>query len=114
MAYYDYEYHPTRGGYRGRIGGYRGTIGGPRGIYWGGYSRRYPRYDASYKSRAQTDYGDPFGDRGRRTPVRVIRGRTSRRYDRNYPPRYHTAGYDRGYRGAARVRGYDEGTEWLW
>jgi hypothetical protein len=71
---------------------------GDRGVgnrdmgYWGG--NRYDRdfgamgYDRSYKSRWETDFGDPFGDRSARTPMRMIRGE----YE----------GGDRGYQGANR------------
>nr|MDQ3389246.1 hypothetical protein [Gemmatimonadota bacterium] len=55
-----------------------------------GYGRNYssPRgpsggYDRNYKSRSQTDYGDPFGDRARNTPIRSIQG-GYRGYDRDH------------------------------
>ncbi|HEV2132444.1 MAG TPA: hypothetical protein VGR27_15115 [Longimicrobiaceae bacterium] len=109
---YDYDHHPSTGGYRGRIGGYRGAVGGFRGADWGrGYDRGFAgvsRYDRGYgdfgepyRSRAQTDAGDPFGDRQSRTPIRVIRG------DRQH-------GYDRPYGSSRRARGYDAGGGWFW
>ena len=81
-------------------------------------------YDRGYKSRWQTDYGDPYGDRQQNTPMRVIReqhgdydrGFTSTRYDRNfnsspYPMGYRSysarGGYDTGF--TTRNRGYDTG-----
>jgi hypothetical protein len=61
----------------------------------GGYDREMRSvgigYDEQYKSRAQTDYGDPFNDRQSHTPIRVMRGE-ARGYDRDW-----TGGYDRGY-----------------
>lgn len=68
-------------GYRGRSGqyGYGADYGatGPgqygRGL---GYEPGYPRergYDRhEYKSRQQTDAGDPFGDRQSHTPIRMV------------------------------------------
>jgi hypothetical protein len=74
-----------------------GYMGGDRDYgYMGG------GYDRDYKSRWQTDYGDPFGDRGANTPMRMIRGEYRSDYDRNFRP----TGYDRnfGYNASA---GYD-------
>jgi hypothetical protein len=51
-------------------------------------------YDRSYKSRWQTDYGDPFNDRDQRTPMRVIRGES-----RGYDASYFDNRYDSGFRG---------------
>jgi hypothetical protein len=52
----------------------------------GGYDRDMRSvgigYDEQYKSRAQTDYGDPFNDRESHTPIRVMRGE-ARGYDRD-------------------------------
>jgi hypothetical protein len=115
---YDHDHHPSAGGYRGRIGGYRGAVGGFRGADWG------RGYDQGYRSRAQTDAGDPFGDRQSRTPIRVIRGDPPRGYDggvwnpglgydHNFRHRYREYGYDRAYRGG-RARGYDSGGGWFW
>jgi hypothetical protein len=82
-----------------------------------GYDRPYWghdtwRYDENYKSREQTDAGDPFGDRQSGTPMRVVdeprdrgwfgRGGYDReqRYDASYR-------YDRGYGASNRPdRGY--------
>lgn len=82
------------GGYPGRYFGYGPHDGG------GGYradAYRYgadygAMYDRDYKTRAQTDYGDPFDDRSRGVPFRVMQGEFHAR-DR---------GYDRGYRGDDR------------
>jgi hypothetical protein len=97
-------------GYGGTTGnaGYGGTMGGQRntGGYGmdyagrnstGGYDQPYWghdtwRYDDNYKSREQTDAGDPFGDRQSGTPIRVVDeprdrgwfGGSSRDYDRNF------------------------------
>lgn len=101
-----------------------------------GYDRNYGAtgYDRGYKSRTETDYGDPFGDRQNRTPIRVMRGEyegggydrnysrnnnnnnnTGRTgYDRNYSanpmgydPYYNNSGYDNQRRSAGGMRGYD-------
>jgi len=47
-------------------------------------------YGSEYKTRQQTDMGDPFGDRQARTPIRMIRRR-----DRDYDAGLHTG--SRGY-----------------
>jgi hypothetical protein len=83
----------------------------------GGYDRGYSassRYDAEwvgrgaydreYKSRQQTDTGDPFHDRQSGTPIRMIHGEFERGYDRGY--RGSAADYDRGYRESG-YRGVD-------
>lgn len=66
--------------------------------YWGHDTWRY---DEHYKSRQQTDAGDPFGDRQSGTPIRVVDEPRDRGgwfgggrggYDRD-------VGYDRTYRG---------------
>lgn len=56
----------------------------------GGYDRGGQDYDRGYKTRQQTDAGDPFGDRQNHTPIRVTgggmnsnRGSLSR-YDNGY------------------------------
>lgn len=104
---YDREY-----GYRGTWDRDRGYAAGSPGYgyggsSWGGYDRGYgftgDAYDRGYKSRTQTDFGDPFGDRTSRTPMRMIHGEF-RGYDRGF------RGYDRGFRGYDRgFRGYDTG-----
>lgn len=97
----------------------------------GTYDRNYygygtMGYDRGYKSRWETDYGDPFGDRTSRTPIRVMNEEFHGRYDRDmtagptydrnyrgvgYDPYYGARGYDRtaGYRGWGTTRGYDRG-----
>ena len=49
-----------------------------------GYNAETTGYDRNYKSRAQTDFGDPFGDRQSRTPIRMIRGEYEGGYDNNF------------------------------
>lgn len=117
----------SRGGWTGydRDLGYRGTHRGYDQPYWG-YDTW--RYDAEYKSREQTDFGDPFGDRQQRTPIRVVdedrdRGwfgggrdydrEFARRYGRDYYARnpmgydpYETRGSDLGRLGGRGGRGY--------
>jgi hypothetical protein len=66
-----------------------GYEGGWRSGPTSGSDYRYAGYDRGYKSRYQTDHGDPFGDRQQQTPMRVIRGE-ARDYDRGY------RGYDQG------------------
>lgn len=89
-------------GYRRRFrGGDRYGAGSWRyGEDYGyGAASEYDR-DFSHKSRWQTDYGDPFGDRISHTPMRMIRGDFHHpRYGGEYEPR------DRGWRGDA-TRGY--------
>ncbi len=60
-THYGSDYGATGTGRYGRGVGYE--PGFPR-------DRGYDRYD--YKSRQQTDAGDPFGDRQSRTPVRMV------------------------------------------
>jgi len=99
----------------------------------GGYDRSYRghntwRYDENYKSREQTDSGDPFGDRSSGTPMRVVdeprdRGWFGRsdydrehRYDASFrndrSSRGDRGGYGGDYRGGHPM-GYDpyEGRE---
>lgn len=115
--------------------GYRGEAG------WRGYEGEgmmgRGRYDRGFKSRWQTDYGDPFGDRAARTPMRMIRGEFGgsgdrfgwgSSYDRDYsghsmaydpylrmprgmPSENRWNRYDRGYRGneMGRRGRYDSG-----
>jgi hypothetical protein len=98
---YDREYGYGAGNRPGRM----------YGAGWGGYDRSFRgrygamEYDADhgYKSRWQTDYGDPYGDRINRTPIRVIRGE----FHGGYGADYRAAGYDRGFGGARdRPSGY--------
>lgn len=100
---------------------YRGT---PGGRVDGGlaYDRDYNAsrmgggYDRDYgyrgKSRFQTEQGDPFNDRSRHTPIRVMRGEYegNDRYDRDYRGNQSmNRGYDREYenRGYSAGVGYD-------
>jgi len=107
----DRGYNSTynRGGYSSTPGygqdfAGRGATGGYDRPYWG-YDTA--RYDRNYKSRQQTNAGDPFGDRDSGTPMRVIdepRDRGGwfggRGYDRDM-------GYDRNYRGSRAGYGGD-------
>ena len=71
-------------------GGY-GATGYDRNYYGYGNDRGYAR---DYKSRWETDYGDPFGDRTSRTPIRMMN------------EEFHGGGYDRDYNAGMRNR-YD-------
>ena len=69
-------------------------------------------YDRGYKSRWQTDYGDPFGDRERHTPMRVVRGEPFRRergWEMGYDRDYGASPYPMGYRPYSARAGYDTG-----
>lgn len=93
---------------------------GPRGnrMYgtgWGGYDRNYragyggaTEYDEGYgyKSRWQTDFGDPYGDRSNRTPMRVIRGEFRGDYGGDYRG-FSRPDYDRSGRYGANPMSYD-------
>ena len=66
-------------------------------------------YDRGFKSSWQTEHGDPFGDRARGTPIRVVRG-DYRAQSRRRPG---SAEYGRwGYGRPDRASGYDH--EWMW
>lgn len=91
------EARPPAYGYRSGGFGFGGFDRGPRG-----------GYDRSYKSRWQTDNGDPYGDRTQNTPFRVTRGEFEGR-DRN-PNRW--GPYDRGDYGARGPGRYDRGWRW--
>ena len=80
-------YGRTGGGYDGDFGnrswsGARGGMTGGAGYNrdlndrdWMDRDRGGDRgYGAGYKSREQTDNGDPFGDRTAHTPIRMVRG----------------------------------------
>lgn len=115
---------PTSRGWEGDVdtGAYYGGAGYGYGTP---YARDYgatrwgagERYDRGYKSRAETDYGDPFGDRASHTPMRMVDEDRARRwgaYDRDYGSRGWgaSARYDRGFRdvsdeGRYRGVGYD-------
>jgi hypothetical protein len=88
-------------------------------------------YDRGFKSRWQTDYGDPFGDRQQHTPMRVIRGDAhgydrgfrSNQYDRTfrasrfpmgYLPYSVRAGYDTSYNNNGNYRPYGNGYDRGW
>lgn len=116
------QYGGTTGGF-GTTAGY-GTTGYDRGLtgrnnQYGstGYDRgvfetnRYDReYDSNYKSRQQTDQGDPFGDRQSGTPIRVVNRDEERGSDwkfwRNDEGRERGRGYDRGFGGTRYDRDY--------
>lgn len=145
----DYGHNWNRGydrGYRGRSGWSDLDRGFDRN-FDRGFDRNFDRsqrmsgnrYDGGFKSRWQTDFGDPFNDRGSRTPMRMTRGEfrgSNERdfgwgssYDRDYAA--NSMGYDpynnpgrgnqgigrwnrydrpyRGHRGSSMRGGYDEG-----
>jgi hypothetical protein len=103
---YDRDWHqPTDvRGYRDDEGHYGlthspGMMGGSAGMpggmnrYASDYDRGGPGvnrggmvdYDRGYKSREQTDRGDPYGDRQSHTPIRMTGGRGGQnRYDSGY------------------------------
>lgn len=91
----DYRYRGTPGG---RVGG--GLTNNNR------YDRDYRTvdrgYGGEYKSRWQTDQGDPFNDRQRQTPFRVTRGDYEGGYDRDY-----NRGNDRNQGSYSTGVGYD-------
>jgi hypothetical protein len=76
----------------------RGATGGYDQPYWG-YDTW--RYDDNYKSREQTDVGDPFGDRQSGTPIRVMDEPRDR--DRGW---FGGSDYDRNFRYDRGMRGY--------
>lgn len=76
------------------------------------------RYAQHRKTREETDYGDPFGDRQARTPIRVLRGGFAHHDDRPMRgDRYDNPGFDPyggrsgtyGAYGGGYNRGYDAG-----
>ena len=101
----------TGGGYTGGPGaapgygyGYTGAPGAGGGYGYGhgdmyrgsayGYGRDFGApYDREYKSREQMERGDPFGDRARGAPVRLMRG------EFHAGDRDRASRYDRGFRG---------------
>lgn len=105
--FYDREY--GRNWNRGYDRGYRSQAG------WNDFDRNSRtaggRYDQGFKSRWQTDYGDPFNDRGSRTPIRMTRGefRGSNERDFGWGSNERDFGwgsnYDRDY--SANPMGYD-------
>lgn len=118
----DYDRGFNRGGQGGTYGnaygggGYGATRAGyDRDVGYGNTDRNYgfgAGYDRNFHSRAETDYGDPFGDRTSHTPIRVMRGEFHN-YDRGYRRNAGNAGnagnanYDRNY--SANPVGYDPG-----
>lgn len=109
-SYYGSPAYNQGGGYRPGYGGQSGNRYGYRtGAY--GYDRNFSRgtgggYDRNYKSRWQTDHGDPFGDRSRGTPIRMLRGE----FENENRDRSRWGGYDRGdYRTWADHGRYDRG-----
>lgn len=90
MGIFGREYDRDHG-YRSRLrGGQRYGAGSWRYGEDHGYGAG-SEYDLDYgrKSRWQTDYGDPFGDRISHTPMRMIRGDFDpQRYGGGYQPRY--------------------------
>ncbi|HEU0052360.1 MAG TPA: hypothetical protein VFQ39_04250, partial [Longimicrobium sp.] len=70
----DYNYgRPWRGGgYDRDFGARRGMMGGGRMDY--DRDMGVDRDRGDWRSRSQTDAGDPFGDRQRHTPFRMLRG----------------------------------------
>lgn len=105
-----YGYGRGTGYYGGTTGydrGYRGDRG-DRGSWFGWGDS--DRYDANYKRREQTDFGDPFGDRQAQTPIRMIRERYDDSWFGGGRGSWFGSDYDRGYRGYDRgYRGYDRG-----
>lgn len=101
----DYGYNARPRGERpygaGPIGYDRNYGPGYTGAGYGRGGQSEPMgYDADhgYKSRWQTDFGDPYGDRASHTPFRVMRGEFHG-YGRDFE-----GGYDRGYRGSQTGR----------
>ncbi len=101
-----YDFRRDRGdGGRGR---YDASFGGGYGMGRSRYQEDYDRgawdrgyrnpYDQAYRFRPpptsswQTNHGDPFGDRQRRTPMRVERGS-----GRSGPPRFPRVPYGQDY-----------------
>lgn len=93
---YDREYRGGSDlrGYRDSEGNYGVTHMGGMNRYGsayrgGGMDMDRGDYDRGYKTREQTDAGDPFGDRANHTPIRMTNGSMGNRgnlgrYDENY------------------------------
>lgn len=94
FGYYGDRFRGEDRMYGGRWAGYDPDYGYGAGA--GAYDR-----DFGYKSRWQTDYGDPFGDRVSHTPMRMVRGD----FRGGYGSEYGNA-YERG-RYGANPMGYD-------
>lgn len=96
---------------------YRAAFGGSQSGYHTGYrsgGHPYDRdlygrpggeYDRGYKSRYETEYGDPFNDRAQHTPVRTMRGEFGN--EPRDPGRWH--GNDYTYGGYPARGRYDNG-----
>jgi hypothetical protein len=86
---------------RGRSGGYAGEFGRGRFLRDAGYDDEFRTvglgYGEEYKSRWQTEQGDPFGDRDRHTPIRMMRGEWGE-YDDDYGRSWRERGYGREFR----------------
>jgi hypothetical protein len=87
----------------GWFGGGGGHDEGRRG-FWNrerGYDDEFRTvglgYGEEYKSRWQTERGDPFGDRERHTPIRMMRGEWGE-YDRDYGRAFRQRGYGSTFR----------------
>jgi len=97
---YGREYGRFREGRGFRAGGRFGREPPRYGLGYGGYGSEYAAgYGREFeKSRWQTDYGDPFHDRERGTPIRMIRGEYGE--------------YGEEFRGTERMRGQGYGLEY--
>lgn len=73
-----------------------------------GYEYRGNRYDASFGHRWQTDFGDPFNDRGSHTPFRMMRGPFREGHSDDLREAQRREGWAaRGYGADYRARGFD-------
>ncbi|HET9983053.1 MAG TPA: hypothetical protein VFQ38_05690 [Longimicrobiales bacterium] len=105
MAWYDEMF---------RLGGrYDRDFERPRhraGGFRSGYGREYRGYAQDF-DRLRSDAGDPFGDRARRTPIRMIPG-AFRDYADEFRGRARPfAGYGREFRPRPRRPGFGPGPE---
>lgn len=112
---YDRNFRLRNRRFQGNRPGYGNQYrtGGLGSRSWNGYGDEFTGYDRDFQ-RMETDTGDPFGDRTRRTPIRMIRGEFhapyggeysayGRDYTRmNYGGEYTGTSMDRG----LRNRGY--------
>jgi hypothetical protein len=95
---YDSGWRSTNRGGMGRSNydtGYAGSRGWREGWAYDGSYAGERGYGREYKSRWQTEQGDPFGDRQSRTPMRVINEDARDAYDHGYFGG--RGGYDRGF-----------------
>lgn len=79
FGYYGDRYRGRGPINEGRWAAYDPDFGYGYGAGPAGYDR-----DFGYKSRWQTDYGDPFGDRMSHTPMRMVRGEFRGGYGAEY------------------------------